>query len=108
MKGGRAHTIPYGDLTAALLETLPQSGLVFPARGADTPFNGFSKAKIALDRQLGDRSPMIAEIHTLLRELNGAARSLRLLVSCWRGWSSTRRARSEAGTGGLRVQGPIT
>lgn len=33
-----------------------------------------------LDRQLGDRSPLVGELHALLRELNGAARSMRLMA----------------------------
>jgi integrase len=75
MKGGRAHTIPYGELTAALLETLPQSGLVFPARGADTPFNGFSKAKLALDHRLGDTvAPFV--LHDLRRSFASAWQAL--------------------------------
>jgi integrase len=46
MKGKREHTIPYGDLTASILEGRPKKGLLFPARGQpDKPLNGFSKLK---------------------------------------------------------------
>jgi integrase len=38
------HTFPYGDAAAAILETLPKAGLLFPGRDKDTPFNGFSKS----------------------------------------------------------------
>ena len=41
---------------------------------------GANRTIASLDRQLGDRSPMIAEIHALLRELNGAARAMRLMA----------------------------
>jgi hypothetical protein len=50
MKGNRPHTIPYGGMTAAILETLPKEGLLFPARGKpDKPVNGFSKLKADFD-----------------------------------------------------------
>jgi integrase len=48
MKNNRPHQIPYGDLTASILSTLPIEGLLFPARGKTTPFNGFSKSTAKL------------------------------------------------------------
>ena len=54
-KNGREHTFPIGTLGASLLAAaLPRDGsaLLFPARGTtDTPFNGWSKSKVALDTQ---------------------------------------------------------
>jgi integrase len=44
MKNNRAHQVPFSYLTASILATLPTEGLLFPARGKDTPFNGFSKS----------------------------------------------------------------
>lgn len=51
MKRNKEHRIYYHDTTALLLETLPKSGLLFPARGTtDTAFSGFSKGKAKLDK----------------------------------------------------------
>jgi hypothetical protein len=44
MKSKREHSVPYGDAVAAILETLPKQGLLFPARGKDSPFSGFPRA----------------------------------------------------------------
>jgi integrase len=53
-KNGREHTIPYGEHVARVLDTLPNhSGLLFPARGKDTPLNGWSKCKEGLDEGSG-------------------------------------------------------
>ena len=53
MKNNRAHTVPYGDLTADIFENLPRLGrLLFPARGGrDLPFCGWSNSKEAFDAQ---------------------------------------------------------
>jgi integrase len=49
-KNGRDHTIPFGDHVAAILESVPSgSGLLFPARGKETPLNGWSKYKAGLE-----------------------------------------------------------
>jgi integrase len=48
MKNNRPHQIPYGDLTASIFAMLPTEGLLFPARGKTTPFNGFSKSTAKL------------------------------------------------------------
>jgi integrase len=43
MKGNRVHTIPYGTVTAALVEDLPKTGLLFPNLRGE-PFNNWSTA----------------------------------------------------------------
>jgi integrase len=51
MKGNKPHTIPYGKTAAAILKTLPEKGLLFPAKGKpDKPVNGFSKLKKNFDK----------------------------------------------------------
>jgi integrase len=51
MKGGKPHTIPYGDVTAQILAGIPNTGdLLFPARGKGVPLSGFSKFKTRLDK----------------------------------------------------------
>jgi integrase len=50
MKGNRPHRIPLGEMAAVILGTLPKEGLVFSAKGKETPFNGFSTSKGKLDR----------------------------------------------------------
>jgi integrase len=61
-KNRRAHTFPYPPLADPLLEG---AGLLFPARGKDTPFNGWSKSKAALDKRLDNVAPFT--IHDLRR-----------------------------------------
>lgn len=54
MKRNREHRIVYGDLAADILDQLPTTGLLLPARGReDTPMSGFSKLKPAFDRKAG-------------------------------------------------------
>lgn len=52
-KNGRAHSIPTGRLFSSVISShgIPTTGLIFPARRTktSTPFNGWSKAKSALD-----------------------------------------------------------
>jgi integrase len=49
-KNGREHSIPLGTLAASFTAANVGGGLVLPARhGAETPFNGWSKAKARLD-----------------------------------------------------------
>lgn len=67
MKGGKPHTIPFGELTAALLGTLPKQGYLFPALGKDAPFNGFSKGKARFDRRLEGVAPYC--LHDLRRSV---------------------------------------
>jgi integrase len=52
-KNGLEHTFPYGDLAAAIFETIPRSNStqsLFPARGHDDrAFSGWSKSKQTLE-----------------------------------------------------------
>ncbi|WP_417729533.1 tyrosine-type recombinase/integrase [Roseovarius sp.] len=54
VKNQRAHTIPLGDWSMQIIETLPESAdLLFPSCLDDSkPYNGFSKSKAAFDREL--------------------------------------------------------
>ena len=59
-KNKRAHTFPYGEIVAGILDTIPrQEDYLFPAsrehvRGKPTAaFNGYPKAKAALDAKSG-------------------------------------------------------
>jgi integrase len=57
-KNGREHAFPIGVVAASLLSkylaTRVNGSLLFPARGTtDTPFNGWSKRKAALDKVCG-------------------------------------------------------
>jgi len=54
-KNGREHTFPFGDLAArALREASANGELLFAARGTtDRTFCGWSKAKLAFDRECG-------------------------------------------------------
>lgn len=64
-KNGRQHTVPFGDITEQLL-TIPEDGLLFPARGKpDRPFNGWGKSKAALDEKLPGMKPWT--LHDLRR-----------------------------------------
>jgi len=56
-KNKRAHTIPIAPLSRMLLHPLsvptPPADYMFPARGKpDTPFNGYSKSKATLDKEI--------------------------------------------------------
>jgi integrase len=54
MKSNRRHVIPYGDAAAKIIDTLPEIGFVFPARGKHgKPINGFSKLKRDFDEGSG-------------------------------------------------------
>jgi integrase len=47
-KNGTEHHFPYGEMTAAILETIPRfnsTDLLFPGRGMVNPWNGAGKAK---------------------------------------------------------------
>jgi integrase len=53
-KNGREHTFPIGKHASSIIEnSSDKHGLMFPARGKQSPFAGWSKAKAALDRRLG-------------------------------------------------------
>jgi integrase len=53
-KNKREHAIPLGACAVSILSShASKAGLLFPARGSrEAPFNGWSKSKAALDRQL--------------------------------------------------------
>src|SRR5262249_31955978 len=55
VKNGRTHVIPFGEMTAAILTSVPKTGeLLFPARGhTDRPFNGWSKSGLAFNKSCG-------------------------------------------------------
>jgi len=54
MKGGLEHWMPYSDLTASILETIPRTGnYLFPARGKDKPATNQGRIKQTLDQQSG-------------------------------------------------------
>ncbi len=48
-KNRREHTFPFGKLAEAVLKEGRSEGYLFPARGTDAPFNGWSKSKPAFD-----------------------------------------------------------
>ena len=48
-KNKRAHRIPFGARVEALLRKENVKGCLFPARGTDTPFDGWSKCKPKFD-----------------------------------------------------------
>ncbi|MFZ7093728.1 tyrosine-type recombinase/integrase [Primorskyibacter sp. 2E233] len=54
VKNQRPHSIPLGDWAMSIIEDLPEGiDLLFPSRLDDEkPFIGFSKAKVAFDREL--------------------------------------------------------
>jgi integrase len=54
-KNGKEHAFPIGALTQSLLTSLENSTqqFYFPARGRNSPFNGWSKSKVALDELSG-------------------------------------------------------
>jgi integrase len=67
-KNRRAHTFPYGNMTATVLDELPRlnSEYLFPARGNyDAPFSGWSKCKQSLDEALVNVAPWT--LHDLRR-----------------------------------------
>jgi integrase len=47
-KNGNEHTFPLGSMASEVVGNAAP-GLLFPARGRDTPFNGWSKSKAILD-----------------------------------------------------------
>jgi integrase len=72
----RAHSIPLTPMAWALLKTAPQEGYVFPARGKDALFNGFSKCKIAFDKKLCGVAPWT--LHDLRRTFSTGLARLRV------------------------------
>jgi len=56
MKGGRAHEVPLTSAAVGLLESLPrwnQGDYLFTTTGGTKPVNGFSKAKVRIDKLSG-------------------------------------------------------
>lgn len=78
MKGNRRHTVPYGDMAAAILETLPKEGYVVRARGKETPFSGFSKGKPDFDKKLENIAPWV--IHDLRRTFASGLQALGIRI----------------------------
>lgn len=64
-KNRRTHTVPFLNMAKPYL--VVGEGLLFPARGKDTPFNGWSKAKAALDKKLENVEPFT--LHDLRRSV---------------------------------------
>lgn len=61
-KGRKIHVIPYPPMADPLLEG---NGFLFPARGKDAPFNGWSAGKSELDKRLNNVAPFT--LHDLRR-----------------------------------------
>lgn len=76
MKSKREHTIPYTDAVAAIFVDLPTEGLLFPARGRETPFNGFSKSKLLFDKKLDDVEPYT--LHDFRRNFSSGCAALQV------------------------------
>ena len=79
VKNNREHTFVYGNMTADILESLPELGdFLFPARGHDDrAFSGWSKAKRSLDL----RSGVDFTLHDLRR--TWATRTAHLGIPPW-------------------------
>jgi integrase len=67
MKGNREHIIPYGDAVADLIKELPEQGFMFPARGRNSKFNGFSKCKADFDTACGVKDWTLHDLRRTLR-----------------------------------------
>ena len=72
----RQHSIPLAPMAKALLADAPKEGYVFPARGSDSPFNGFSKCKVAFDQKLEGVGPWT--LHDLRRNFSTGLARLRV------------------------------
>jgi len=83
-KNGRQHTFPYGDMTAAVLATIPKGKYLFPARKTwrqgGTIYNAWNKDKPRLDAASGVKDWVL---HDLRRTLvsSWAALGIRLEVT---------------------------
>lgn len=79
MKNNRRHTIPYGEMAAAILETLPKEEYVLRARGKDNaPFSGFSKGKPDFDNKLENVAPWV--LHDLRRTFASGLQALGIRI----------------------------
>jgi integrase len=74
MKANQPHAIPITPMITGVLRDLPREGYVFPARGKETPFNGFSKSKQSFDKKLEGVNPYV--IHDLRRSVASGLQSL--------------------------------
>jgi integrase len=74
-KNGREHTFPIGSICRSVLESFlskPTTPYLFPARGkTNSPFNGFSKAKVALDKACGVTKWRLHDLRRTFRTLHG-------------------------------------
>jgi integrase len=81
MKGGVAHTIPLTSAALAIVEGLPRfegkDAHVFSTTGGRRPIAGFSKAKVAFDRSLGEMARWT--LHDLRRTCRTGLSSLGVL-----------------------------
>lgn len=50
-KNKRRHMFPFGTMAEAVLKKGKKKGILFPARGTDTPFNGWSKLKPVFEKK---------------------------------------------------------
>jgi integrase len=69
MKGGRAHEVPLSRAAVELLETLPRNAgdFVFSTTGGAKPVNGFSKAKVRIDKLSGVAGWKIHDLRRTMR-----------------------------------------
>ena len=68
--------IRIGDVRSVGLEYAPDKTMQSTNRLIDRTGQTFA----TIDRQVGDRSPLLADIRGLVQEMQGAARSMRLLA----------------------------
>jgi integrase len=70
MKGGRAHEVPLSPAAVALLKSLPRwtaGDFVFSTTSGLKPVNGFSKAKVRIDRLSGVADWKIHDLRRTMR-----------------------------------------
>jgi integrase len=69
MKGGRAHEVPLSPAAVELLEALPRNAgdFVFSTTGGAKPVNGFSKAKVRIDKLSGVAGWKIHDLRRTMR-----------------------------------------
>jgi integrase len=73
----RRHAIPLTAMAAGLLADASETGYVFPARGNEqSPFNGYSKCKVAFDKRLTGVEPWT--LHDLRRTFSTGLARLRV------------------------------
>jgi len=69
MKGARAHEMPLSPAAVALLQSLPRhkGDFVFSTTGGAKPVNGFSKAKVRIDKRSGVAGWKIHDLRRTMR-----------------------------------------